>query len=156
MPKVFPCFSIADREPVRELAAFLERGCGVEVLLEEGEMPPGADLIAKVEEGLSADAVLVLLSPDSVPQRWPLERWKPVFLDQAAEMGTALANVLCRDARFPDLLRRQHFFDLRRNRLAAFRGVKRWLMSLSPPPRDAAFSPALQPSFSHRDSELED
>ena len=155
MPKVFPCYSTPDRELVHELAAFLERGAGVEVLLEEGEMHPGGDLIAKVEEGLSADVVLVLLSPEAVPPRWVLERWKSVFWEQAAEVGTALATLLCRDAKFPDLLRRKNFFDLRQNRLAAFRAIKRWLMSLSPLPRKAPFAPARQPSFHGRDAESE-
>ena len=155
MPNVFPCYATPDRALVYELAAFLERGAGVEVLLEEGEMQPGADLIAKVEEGLSADVVLVLLSPEAVPQRWPLERWKSVFWEQAAELGTALATLLCRDSKFPDLLRRKNFFDLRQNRLAAFRAIKRWLMSLSPLSPNAPFAPARQPSFHGRDAELE-
>jgi hypothetical protein len=155
MLKVFPCYSTPDRELVHELAAFLERGAGVEVLSEEGEMQPSQDLIAKVEEGLSADVVLVLLSPEAVPARWVLERWKPVFWEQAAAVGTALATLLCRDAKFPDLLRRKNFFDLRQNRLAAFRAIKRWLMSLSPLPRKAPFSPARQPTFQGRDAELE-
>jgi hypothetical protein len=155
MPKVIPCYSTPDRALAHELAAFLERGAGVEVLLEEGEMPPGADLIAKVEEGLSADAVLVLLSPDSVPPRWPLERWKSVFWEQAEAAGTALATLLCRDAKFPDLLRRKNFFDLRQHHLPAFRLVKRWLMSLSPAPQTAPFAPARQPSFQGRGPELE-
>jgi hypothetical protein len=155
MPKVFPCYSPSDRELVHELAAFLERGSGVEVLIEEGEMAPSGDLIAKVEEGLAADVVLVLLSPESVPPRWPLERWRPVFWDQAAEMGTALATVLCHDAKFPDLLRRKNFFDLRQHRLAGFRAIKRWLMSLSPLPQQTPFSPARQPTFNGRGAELE-
>jgi hypothetical protein len=155
MPKVFPCYSTADRELAHELAAFLERGAGVEVLLEEGEMPPGGDLIAKVEEGLAADVVLVLLSPESVPPRWVLERWRSAFWEQAAAVGTSLATLLCRDAKFPDLLRRKSFFDLRHNRLAAFRAIKRWLMNLSPLPRKAPFAPARQPSFGGRDAELE-
>jgi hypothetical protein len=155
MPKIFPCYATPDRELVHELAAFLERGSGVEVLVEEGEMEAGGDLIAKVEEGLSADVVLVLLSPEAVPPRWVLERWKSVFWEQAAEVGTALATVLCRDAKFPDLLRRKNFFDLRQNRLAAFRGIKRWLMSLAPVPQQAPFAPALQPRFKGRGAELE-
>jgi hypothetical protein len=155
MPKVFLCYSTSDHELVGDLAAFLERGAGVEVLLEEGEMPSGGDLIAKVEEGLSADVVLVLLSPDAVPPRWPLDRWKSVFWEQAADAGTALATLLCRDAKFPDLLRRKNFFDLRQHRLAAFRAIKRWLMSLSPLPRQGPFAPARQPSFAERDAELE-
>lgn len=155
MSKVFPCYSAVDRELVRELAAFLERGTGVEVLLEEGEMPAGADLIAKVEEGLSADVTLVVLSPDAVPARWVLERWKSVFWEQAAEVGTHVGILLCRDAKFPDLLRRKHFFDLRQNRLGGFRAIKRWLMSLSPLPQKAPFIPAKQPAFSGREAELE-
>lgn len=155
MPKVFPCYSTPDRELAGELAAFLERGAGVEVLLEEGEMHPGADLIAKVEEGLSADVVLVLLSPEAVPPRWVLERWKSVFWEQAADAGTALATLLYRDSKFPDLLRRKNFFDLRQNRLAGFRAIKRWLMSLSPLPQDTPFAPARQPTFQGRDTELE-
>ena len=83
-----------------------------------------------------------------VRERWVLERWKSVFWEQAAEVGTALATLLCRDAKFPDLLRRKNFFDLRQNRLAAFRAIKRWLMSLSPLPREASFVPARQP-YSH-------
>jgi hypothetical protein len=155
MPKVFPCYSIADRKLARELATFLERGAGVEVLLEEGEMAPGEDLIAKVEQGLSADAVLVMLSPDAVPARWILERWKSVFWEQAADVGTALATLLCRDAKFPDLLRRKNFFDLRENPLAAFRSAKRWLMGLWAPPQASPFSAARQPWFVGRDAELE-
>src|SRR5450432_3559112 len=139
MPKVCPSYSTADRELARELAAFLERGAAVEVLLEECEMPLIGDLIAKVEEGLAADVVLVLLSPEAVPPRWPLERWKSVFWDQAAEVGTVLATLLCRDTKFPDLLRRKNFFDVRHNRPAAFRAIKRWLMSLSPVACEAPF-----------------
>ena len=130
MPKVFPCYSPSNRELAREMAGFLERGAGVEVLLEEGEMRPGQDLIAKVAEGLSADVVLVLLAPDAVPDRWIRERWTQVFWDQAAEVGTAVATLLVRDCKFPDLLRRKNFFDLRADRLAAFRAIKRWLMKL--------------------------
>jgi hypothetical protein len=155
MAKVFPCYSTADRQLAYDLAAFLERGSGAEVLLEEGEMQAGEDLVNKVEEGLAADVVLVLLSPDSVPARWILERWKSVFWEQAAEMATALATVLCRDSRFPDLLRRKNFFDLRQNQLAGFRRIKRWLISLAPPPQKAPFAPARLPSFSGRDGEIE-
>ena len=155
MPRVFPCYAAQDRQLVRELADFLERGAGVEVLLEEGGMEPGGDLIAKVEEGLSSDVVLVLLSPESNPPRWILERWKSVFWDQAAELGTELATVLCRDSRFPDLLRRKNFIDLRQDRLAGFRAIKRWLMSLSPPPQKTPFIPARQPAFQERTAEIE-
>ncbi len=155
MLKIFPCHAASDRELAHELAAFLERGAGAEVMLEEGEMQPGEDLIGKAEEGLAADVVLVLVSPDSVPDRWVLERWKSVFWEEAGRMGTALATVLCRDARFPDLLRRRNFFDAREDRRAAMRGIKRWLMGLTPAAQTAPFAPARQASFAGREAELE-
>ena len=155
MPKVFPCYSQPDRELAQQLAAFLERGAGVEVLLEEGEMQPGQDLIAKVQEGLSADVALVLLSPRAVPGRWILERWRSVFWEQAAEVGTPVAALLCEDCKFPELLRRKIFFDLRDHRLEAFRSIKRWLLSLWPAPHPAPFAAGRQPFFVGRDAELE-
>jgi hypothetical protein len=153
--KVFPCYAPQDRELARQLATFLERGAGVEVLLEEGEMRPGQDLIAKVQEGLSADVALVLLSPRAVPGRWILERWRSVFWEQAAEVGTPVAALLCEDCKFPELLRRKIFFDLRDHRLDAFRAIKRWLLSLWPAPHQAPFVAARQPSFAGREAELE-
>jgi hypothetical protein len=153
--KVFPCYSQPDRSLVQQLAEFLERGAGVEVLLEEGEMQPGDDLIAKVQEGLSADAVLVLLSPRAVPARWILKRWQSVFWEHAAEVGTPVAALLCEDCKFPELLRRKNFFDLRASPLEAFRSIKRWLSSLWPAPQQAPFVPSLQPAFEGRSAELE-
>jgi hypothetical protein len=155
MPKVFPCYSNSERPLVQELATFLERGAGVEVLLEEGEMRAGEDLLGKVEEGLAADVVLALVSPEAVPPRWILERWKSVFWEQPAAVGTVVATLLCRDAKFPDLLRRKNFFDLRHNRLVAFRAIKRWLMSLSPPPQKSPFAPARHADFQDREAVLE-
>lgn len=155
MPKVFPCYAQADRELVRQLAAFLERGSGVELLLEEGEIRPGEDLIVKVQEGLSSDAVLVLLSPHAVPGRWILERWRSAFWEQAAEVGTPLAALLCEDCKFPELLRRKTFFDLRGPRLEGFRSIRRWLLSLWPAPAQAPFLAGRQPAFRGRDAELE-
>jgi hypothetical protein len=155
VPKVFPCYSPPDRELAQQLAVFLERAAGVEVLLEEGEMQNGQDLIAKVQEALSADVALVLLSPRAVPGRWILERWRSVFWEQAAEVGTPVAALLCEDCKFPELLRRKIFFDLRGHRLEAFRAIKRWLLSLWPAPHAAPFVAARQPSFVGRDAELE-
>ncbi|MFN7997814.1 MAG: TIR domain-containing protein [Bryobacteraceae bacterium] len=155
MPKVFPCYSPLDRELARDLAGFLERGAGVEVLLEEGEMQPGEDLIAKVGDALSADVALALLSPHSVPAKWVLERWQAAFWRHAEEVGTAVGTLLCADCRFPDLLRRKSFFDLRKDRRAGFRAVKRWLQNLFPAPQQAPFVPAAQVAFQGRELELE-
>jgi hypothetical protein len=51
--------------------AFLEAGAGVRVLLAEGEIGPGEDLVGKAREARMADIVLVLFSRQSLPSPWP-------------------------------------------------------------------------------------
>jgi hypothetical protein len=141
MLTVFPCYSPADAALARELAAFLERGTGARIFLEDGELRPGEDLIAKVEEGRTADVVLALLSPDSVPDHWPLDAWQDAFWRGPEAEGVAVAALLCRDCRFPPLLGRKNFLKLAGERLAAFRAVKRWMLALRPV-EEPAFVPA--------------
>jgi len=83
-------------------------------------------LIAKAEEGLCADVLLLLLSPESAPTRWVRERWEPVLFDQAAEGKVEVLTVLLRECSFPMLLRRRNFIDASKNRLTAHRLLKRW------------------------------
>ena len=117
-----------------ELAGFLERGANVEVLLAEGEIRPPDDIVSKVaREGGTAEAVLLLFSPDSIPAHWDRDEWEPAFRTQPAAVGTRVAAVLVRECYVPGLLRRANFIDLTPNRLAGFRDVKRWLMGRRPP-----------------------
>ncbi|MGH9667809.1 MAG: hypothetical protein ACRD9L_25605, partial [Bryobacteraceae bacterium] len=62
MLTVFLVHASADAAPAQELALSLERGARVEILLDEGRIGPGEPLLAKVEQGQSADVILVLLS----------------------------------------------------------------------------------------------
>jgi hypothetical protein len=155
MLSVFLAHSKQDQPLAGELAEFLERGAGVRVFIEEGEIDPEATLLSKTQEGLMADVILVLLSPDSVPSRWAREEWGPVFWDQPKEQGVELATVLCRECRFPELLRKRRHFDLAHNRLEGFRAIKQWLLSLRPAAGEPAFVPARTVPFVGRETELE-
>ncbi len=167
MHKVFPCYATADRELVREqLAAFPgARQPAIEVLFEEGEIQNDQwrhSLIAKglKKELLPQTSFWCCFSPRSpVPAALGSGALEIGLLgtSRPPRSGTHAGPTLpvSRLQGSPDLLRRKNFFDLRQNRLAAFRAIKRWLMSLSPLPRSAPFAPARQPSFNGRDAELE-
>ena len=71
------CHAPEDAALVSEIAAYLEINCALTVSSEQRQ-----DLIDAVEIGLSADVVLVALSPASAPNPWNRERWEPVFLRQ--------------------------------------------------------------------------
>ena len=155
MLTVFLAYSKQDQPLAGELAGFLEGGADVRAFLDEGEIVPGETLLSKTQEGLMAEAILVLLSPDSVPARWAREEWSPVFWDQPKEAGVGLATVLCRECRFPELLRRRRHFDLTQDRLEGFRAIKRWLLSLRPAIEERAFVPGRTAPFAGREAELE-
>lgn len=109
---VFPCHARQDRQFVRDLADFLERGANLELFVDDGEIRPGETLISKAADGLQADVILVILSSDSVPARWVREEWTSAFWRQPEAAEVQLACVLYRDCAFPGLLRRRNFFDL--------------------------------------------
>ena len=79
---------------------------------------------AKAEEGLSADVLLLLMSPSSSPTRWVRERWKPVLFKQATQAKVEVVTMLLEECSFPPLLRRRNFIDATANWLTAWRLLK--------------------------------
>ncbi len=155
MLTVFPCFAREDRQIARDLAEFLERGANVRMFLEDGEIGPGETLVSKAADGLQAAVILLIVSPDSAPVPWVRRDWEPVLLDRPKSEGVKLATTLARTCQFPALLRREAFFDLTLDRLAAFREIKRWLLGLEPARRDMEFEPARQPGVDGCGAEME-
>jgi TIR domain len=122
----FLAHSAPDHAFASQLAAFLESGCDVTCCVDHGQIDELQDLISKAEEGLSADVLVLLLSPSSVPARWERERWEPVLFDQAKQGGVEVVTLLLQECSFPQLLRRRNFIDAAKNRLTAQRLLKRW------------------------------
>jgi hypothetical protein len=123
---VFLAHARADHDAARQLAEFLEFGCDLTCYVEDGLIGGEQDLISMAEEGLSADVLVLLLSPASSPARWVRERWEPVLFDAARRGGVELVTVLLRECSFPPLLRRRNFIDGTANPLTARRLLKRW------------------------------
>ena len=129
------CRSAADREAADRLTDFLEAGLPVRVHRAEGLITPDLDLVEAAEIALSADAALVLLSPDSVPAKWVRERWEEVFIGERAVTGCQFGFVLLRPCEFPALLRRKYrFFDCSSDFLPVARRIKQWLLDAGTPP----------------------
>lgn len=94
---------------------------------EEGVIPPGQNLLAKAEEGLASDILVLLLSEASWLVRWPRERWEPILFEETRRAGVELVSVLLGDCPFPPLLRRRNFIDATSDRKNAMRLLKRWI-----------------------------
>lgn len=133
------CHARDDTALAGEVAAYLEANCALTVSLEPVSRQEGPDLTDAVEIGLSADIVLVALSPASVPNPWKRERWEPVFLRQPGALGTRLACLLLRECRFPELFRRGNFFDLSGDALLGMRALKRWVYGAGQPVPGGSF-----------------
>jgi hypothetical protein len=125
MKSVSICHAPEDRERARELSRFIEVNFGFEISPEEA----GGDLPAAVERALSANFAIVMLSPASLPAPLKREAWEAAFVKAPAEYETPIAFVLLADCPFPELLRRQRFFDCSQNFLAGARALKRWIIA---------------------------
>jgi hypothetical protein len=126
------CYAAADADFARELAGFIELNCAATRFDKEALIQPGCDLIDAAERALSADCLLILLSPDSWSGTWLRARWEPILVDEARKFETQIAYVLLRPCKFPDVFRRNAFFDLSEDRLAGQRILKRWLLRQNP------------------------
>jgi hypothetical protein len=117
----------SDRDCAAQLAEFLELGCNLTCFVEDGLIGEGKDdLIAKAEEGLCSDVLVLLLSPASCPARWLREQWERVLFDQPTQSGVDIVTVLLKECSFPALLRRRNFVDGTTNWRTARRLLKRW------------------------------
>ena len=126
MATAFFAHAQRDHDLASDLAAYLEFGFNLTCYLDDGQIGENQDLIAKAEEGLCADVLLLLLSPSSSSARWARERWEPVLFDQAKQGGVDVVTVLLHECSFPPLLRRRNFIDATTNWLTARRLLKRW------------------------------
>src|SRR5580704_7474698 len=94
---LFLCYAAADREIAAQIASFLDAGAGVRVLLTEGEIRSGEDLVQKAREGRMADIVLVLFSRHSLPSPWPRYKWEAALQTEPLEENVRIGFLKCDD-----------------------------------------------------------
>jgi len=122
---VFPCYAPADRAAAAAIAAFLERGAGVRVFLEEGAIAPGQELAAKARDARMADIALVLFSRASMPSRWPRAAWEAALVTEPAAEGIRVAFARLDDCTPPAVLKPR--FELAGLATKGLRALKRWV-----------------------------
>jgi hypothetical protein len=122
---LFPCYAAADREIAAHIASFLEAGAGVRVLLTEGEIGAGEDLVQKAREARMADIVLVLFSRNSLPSPWPRYKWEAALQTEPLAEGVRIAFLKCDDCSPPRVLAPQ--FDVAGLPAPNLRRLKRWV-----------------------------
>lgn len=153
MLDVVLCCSPADREVAAAIAARLERGAEAKVWLEECG---SAQTVATAwEAGLSSAAILLLLSPDTVPGRLTRAAWQSVLQHVERHASPPLCSVLVRDCSYPRLLERTHFFRWGDGAKDVLRALERWVLSLYPDSERRSFVPAPLPWFRGRQDVLE-
>lgn len=130
MPVLIPVHSCADSGIAGDFARFLEAGSRIRVLVAEGAIPEEGRLVDAVERALSADLVLVFLSPSAVACRASGSEWEAVLQEQARELGVAVASAMV-DACTPPALLKRSLFEVGNDALGAFRRIKQWAMSHS-------------------------
>jgi hypothetical protein len=128
MVGVFLSHSSKDKPFVRDLADALEAGGEIKIWLDEREIDYGENIVLKIADGLDADFVLLILSPDSVDSKWVKEEWTDAYWEQIQNQGRKLAGVLYRDCRIPRLLRNKKYFDARTNQDDCFNLMRTWLL----------------------------
>ena len=141
------CSSAADEEIGATIRRYLEANCPFLGVQDDVIVPSPEELLETVDRALSSDLTLLLLSPEANPGLLARVQWEPVLLEQPRELGSTLAFALARPCRFPQLLRKQKFFDLSTEAYSGLRSLRRWLIEQNPfkrerveflPPRPAA------------------
>jgi TIR domain len=130
-PTLFLCFAPADRGLAERIAAFIERGAAVRILLDPGEMLPAEDLAEKARQAQGSDMALALFSRTSLPSRWPRAQWEDALVNEPAAEGMRIAFVKCDDCIPPRVL--TPLFEVN-----ALRAIKRWARGHLPPPYSGA------------------
>ena len=120
-----------------------------EVLLDEGEIRPGEDLVSKARDARTADVVLVLFSRHSLPSRWPRAHWENALVNEPREEGVRIGFVRCDDGNPPAVLLPR--FELAGLRHDGLRALKRWVRG-----RGASWSPPEEPRDPDHSGYLED
>ena len=135
----------------RQLADFLTTNLSVEISFDT-QLP----LVGAVERAISAPFALALFSPASVPETWKRAEWESVFMKAPEEFGSHLGFALLADCKFPEILRRERFFDFTTGFLEPVRLVKQWMFRPTDLPRRIFGHAELRSELSDRPGTLRD
>lgn len=110
---IFISYNNADREFAENLAVNLVQAKH-NVWIDKWELSAGDSLIDKIEEAIEgADALLVLLSNNSINSEWCRKELKSGILRELEERSVIVIPILIDDCKIPLFLREKLYVDLR-------------------------------------------
>lgn len=134
------------------VAEHLEFLAGAQVRLEQCS---SGDTVEDVwDQGLGSSAILLLLSPSSVPAAGTREKWPSILKHRELNALPPLGLIPIAPCKCPQVLERKHFFRYTDNPQRALRDLTHWISNL-PGRTEPFFSPARLPWFQGRDAELD-
>ncbi len=155
MLDVFLCHSSSDRAVAQSIAACLEVGAEARVILDECSAPDGDTVANRWDAGVSAGAILLLLSADSVPPQPTRKNWEELLHHLELSGEPQVGFLRLEECRYPPMLERRRFFSWGDDLRGTLRAMQRWLLTLHPSPSGRLFVPAELPNFSVRQEDLE-
>lgn len=121
MIEVAVCSAPADHHVAQALIQYLQLNLTCRV--EPAPLPDWLDFPGLIESTSGGEAVIAVLSPNSVPRRFPRERWDSIVDDPN------LAWMLAADCPYPAMLNKRVFADARKSEFDAFAALRRWLLT---------------------------
>ena len=103
--------------------------------------------------GSSSAAILLLLSPSSLPQSYPIGDWQPLLKHLEGNAAPDVGVVLLDSCPFPKLLERKRFFRWSDGPNDILRRIERWIIGLHRDDQPSCV-PAPLPWFGGREKEL--
>ena len=113
---VFISYNHADRDFAETLAVHLVQA-KQNVWIDKWELNAGDSLISKIEEALGgADAILVLLSKNSVKSEWCKKELHAGLVRELEEKSVLLIPIILDDCKIPLFLKEKLYIDFRKNK----------------------------------------
>lgn len=132
----------------------LDRGAEAKVWLETCGRGTPQSMAEAWDGGLSSAGILLLLSPDSIPQRLPREDWESLLKHVAGNAMPPVAALVLDECPYPRVLDRAHLFRCSDGRREVLRNIAAWAVGLHDRDRPA-FTPARLPCSAGRETELD-
>ena len=139
---VFISYNHADKDFAENLAVHLVQA-KQNVWIDKWELNAGDSLIAKIEEALEgADAILVILSKDSVKSEWCKKELRSGLVRELEQRAVVVIPIIIDDCEIPLFLREKLHIDFRTDKDANFTLLLRSLDRISNPAQARAEVPS--------------
>lgn len=137
MLNVYLCHAAEDREIANQIALRLESTAECRVLQD-----PIGNIPANWDGGLACSAILLLLSPSSVPPRVSREEWEALLQHLSGHQEPPVALIAVRDGPWPKLLERRAFYRWTEPSLHVLRALERFVIAAHPAANQTPFQAA--------------